>query len=183
MKKNFLVLLMMVMSFNVFADKPIKIGFIRLNDAFTQLHDVKEYLTESKKEEEKIVEAENKARAEIEVEMTKMEKMDEKAKVLAQKTLGTKINTLQQKFTQERSVLEQKNQAKQADVQKKIPLLIEQIRKEGNYDLILHGDSILAASDAMKANDKTTAFVEKYNTVFKVKPEAKPSPAKTAPKK
>src|SRR5580700_4037928 len=81
--------------------EPFKIGFVNFDVAFSQEHEAHKYTDELGKEEQEILDSEQKARIEIEKKMADfqktMTKLTDKAKFDQQTALSNEISALQQK--------------------------------------------------------------------------------------
>jgi|GEM_PF-6818500 len=155
----------------------LTIGYVNIELAFSQEHEVKKYLAEVKEEEDKIEQAKLKAQAEIQAEMAKFSKLDDKAKQTQQIALGKKIEALQAQFDQQKAELTKKYQAKHEEFLKKNQLLSDAISAERKYDLTLNSMAIASASEAAKKNDITAELVKRYNKAYVVAPEKTAPPA------
>lgn len=159
----------------------LKFGFVNYQQAFELENEAQKFNNEINKELEKLMQSEQKLRTEIDADYAKyqenMPKLDEKAKLAQQTAINNKVTALQQ-VAQQKAELEEKAKTKTADWQRKNQLLLDSIRDEEGYDVILPRELIASMSDRVKKMDVTPKLVEKFNKAYSVKPE----PQKNAPK-
>lgn len=189
-KNIWLLLISPVLSLNLLAALPtvdLGIGYVDFDRAIAQESEPQKYIAELQAEENRIIAAEQKAKTEIEAEATKLQaaltdpnsKLDVKAKQAQQLAFSNKINDLQQKFTEQRTKLEQDRKVKELDVQKKNQALLDEIAKARGYRLIFDLKWIAHINeDERQKNDVTDDLHKKYN----VKHAVKPDPKKATPK-
>ncbi len=148
-----------------------KIGYVNYEAAVSQEHEAKDVLTKLEGEKQALVASQDKARTELEAEVEKFRasagKLDEKARAAQEVALGNKYNALQQKLTQDHVKFEEKTQKEHAEILKKNQFLVDDIGKEGKFDLVINSQAIVFASDRMKKNDLTTVLAAKYNSTYK----------------
>ena len=159
-----------------------KSGYVNYEVAGSQLDEARKYSSELESEEKKISEAENKARQEIQAEVTKFQasakKLDEQARATQEIALGKKIDSLEQQFRKARAELEQKRQSHQTEILKKMQLITDSIARERGFDFVLNGLMLVYVSENFKKNDITAEVVERYNKAYRPTGVKKPETQK-----
>jgi len=172
---------------------PNKIGIVNFDIAFRDEHEAQKLTKDLEKEEQEILDTEQKASMEIEKKVAEfqknMPKLSDKAKMDQQTTLSNEYNNLRQQFAERRVNVNKKRQEGVANLENKNRAKIESIARKENYSLVLNSAAVIYASDEVKKNDITSKLVTEYNKEYPVKAEApkkgkgKGDEAKPAPRK
>jgi outer membrane protein len=163
------------------APEAMKMGYVNLEIALSQELEAQKYTKELEKEEQDILDAEQKAGADIEKKVADFQKtsakLSEKAKLEQQTALGNEYNNLRQQFAQRRMDVNKKRQDILANVENKNRLLLESISRKEGYTLVFNSAVLVYVSEDIKKNDITAKLVAEYNKAYPVKVEGPKKPS------
>lgn len=189
MVKNYCVFAAVIGALGLTATTPeaLKIGYVNLEIALSQELEAQKFVKELEKEEQDILDAEQKASMEIEKKFAdfqnSMSKLSEKAKMDKQNALGTEYNSLKQHFSQRRMDVNKKRQDIVTNLENKNRLKLESISRKEGYSMVFNSAALVYVSEETKKNDLTAKLVAEYNKDYPVKVEGPKKPAAKDTKK
>jgi outer membrane protein len=163
------------------------IGYVNIEQALTMELDAQKSFQELEKEEQEILNGEQKASAEFEKKFAdyqkSLPKLSDKAKIEQQKVLTDEYQSLQAKFTQKRKDVMEKRQRIIGDLENKNRLLLESLARKKKYDIIFNSQALFYVSDELKKHDITPELVKSFNEAYPPKGDTKKTPVNKTDKK
>jgi Skp family chaperone for outer membrane proteins len=174
----FVAMLTLVINMPVLAAiTPVNFGYVNIEQALTMELDAQKSFQELEKEEQEILNGEQRATAEFEKKFAAYQKLSDKAKVEQQKALADEYQSLQARFTQKRKDVMEKRQRIIADLENKNRLLLESLARKKKYDIIYNSQALFYVSEELKKNDTTAELVAEFNKAYPLKaPDTKKTP-------